>query len=65
MWFATHQRWDLLSFLIDRGVDVSRTYSKDDLRTAASFVANAMEDAKKEKRAPDVSLLRVQSLIIR
>ena len=65
VWFATHQRWDLLSFLIDRGVDVSRTYSKDDLRTAASFVANAMEDAKKENRAPDVSLLRVQSLIIR
>lgn len=61
MWFATHQRWGLLSFLIERGVDVSRTYTKDDLRTAASFVATAIEAAKAANRESDASLLRVQS----
>jgi Ankyrin repeats (3 copies) len=65
VWFAMDRHWDLLSFLIERGVDVSRTYTKDDLRTAASFVATAIEDAKKENREPEPSLLRVQSLMIR
>ncbi len=65
VWFARDRHWDLLAFLIERGVDVSRTYTKDDLRTAASFVATAIEDAKQENREPEPSLLRVQSLMIR
>jgi ankyrin repeat protein len=63
VWVCLDRRWDLLSFLIERGVDVRRTYSKDDLRTAASFIAAAIEDAKKENRQPEALLLRVQSLL--
>ena len=61
VWVCLDRRWDLLSLLIEHGVDVSRTYSEHDLRTAASFVATAIGDAKKENREPEASLLRVQS----
>lgn len=65
VWVCLDRRWDLLSLLIERGIDVSRTYTKDDLRTAASFVATAIEEARAEGHEPEASLLRVQSLIIR
>jgi ankyrin repeat protein len=65
VWVCLDRRWDLLSFLIERGIDVSRTYTKDDLRTAASFVATAIEEARAENHEPEASLLHVQSLIIR
>ena len=65
VWFALDRRWDLLSFLIERGVDVGRTYTKHDKRTAASFVASAIEAAKVENREPDASLLRLQSALKR
>ena len=65
VWACLDRRWDLLSFLIERGIDVSRTYTKDDLRTAASFVATAIEEARAENHEPEASLLHVQSLIIR
>ena len=63
--FARDQRWDLLAFLIERGIDVSRPYTKEDTRTAASFVATAIQSAKTENREPEASLLRVQSLLSR
>ena len=65
VWVCLDRRWDLLSLLIERGIDVSRTYTKDDLRTVASFVATAIEEARAEGHEPEASLLRVQSLIIR
>ena len=65
VWVCLDRRWDLLSLLIERGVDVSRTYSAHDLRTAASFVATAIEDAQKENREPAASLLRVHSQLNR
>ena len=65
VWVCLDRRWDLLSLLIERGIDVSRTYTKDDLRTAASFVATAIEEARAKGHEPEASLLRVQSLIIR
>lgn len=65
VWFALDRRWDLLSFLVERGVDVSRTYSKDDLRSAASFVASAIEAAKQENREPEALLLRLHSRLNR
>ena len=65
VWVCLDRRWDLLSLLIERGIDVSRTYSKDDLRTAASFVATAIEEARAGNHEPEASLLHVQSLIIR
>jgi hypothetical protein len=65
VWVCLDRRWDLLSFLIERGVDVSGTYTQHDKRTAASFVATAIDDAKAENREPEASLLRVQALINR
>lgn len=65
VWVCLDRRWDLLSLLIELGVDVSRPYAEGDLRTAASFVAIAVEDAKKESRAPEAALLRVQSQLNR
>lgn len=65
VWVCLDQRWDLLLLLVERGVDVSRTYGKDDLRTAASFVATAVENARKENRAPEAILQRVQSQLRR
>ena len=65
VWVCLDRRWDLLSLLIERGINVSRTYTKGDLRTAASFFATAIEEARAEGHEPEASLLRVQSLIIR
>lgn len=65
VWVCLDRRWDLLSFLIERGVDVSRPYTQNDRRTAASFVATAIEDARRENREPEATLLRVQSQLSR
>jgi len=60
VWLAMDKRWDLLSLLIERGVDVSKTYSKYDQRTAASFV-DAEIGARVTTSAPDETLLRLRS----
>lgn len=61
VWLATGEQWDSLSCLIEQGVDVSRPYTREDPRTAASFVATAIENARRDSRAPDPLLLRVQA----
>ena len=60
VWLAMDKRWDLLSLLIERGVNVSKTYSKYDQRTAASFV-DAEIGARVTTSAPDETLLRLRS----
>jgi len=64
VWLVIGKRWDLLSLLIERGVDVSKTYSEHDKRTAVSFV-NEEISAQQTKRgpgeAPDVALQRLRS----
>jgi hypothetical protein len=65
VWFALDQRWDLLAVLVERGVDMRRPYSNEDRRTAASFVARAMENSKSEKGGAEESLRRLDALIKR
>ena len=60
VWLAMDKRWDLLSLLIERGVDVSKTYSELDKRTAASFV-DAEINARAATSAPDAALLSLRS----
>ena len=62
---AIDGQWNNLSFLIERGADVSQPYAREDTRTAASFVATAIERAERDKREPEPSLLRVHALLKR
>jgi hypothetical protein len=65
VWFALDRRWDLLAVLAERGIDMHRPYSNEDRRTAASFVARAMENSKSEHGGADESLRRLDALIKR
>ena len=62
---AIDGQWDSLSMLIKRGAEIGKSYSDSDDRTAASFVATAIESARSERREPEPSLLRVQAQLKR
>ena len=62
---ATDNQWDSLLCLIERGADVSRPYTAEDPRTAASFVATAIENARRDQREPAPLLLRLAAQLKR